>query len=608
MASFDSHSFCARCREKGKGSDPCTSKNDCNSCNLLTEEQRLQLSTPPYRIKKEKRDLKKSSDTPKQDSSSSSLIDPSSVMVVGAVDDQGILQSPGSSTGKKKTASSDKPKVASKDSKSNVEKPSKTSVKPHKTSVDFRIDDLDQKWSDRFNRLEALLLAKSLDKPEPAFTSVKVAPAHSPPASSVISSKPFVRPSDAAQGSDSPVTDLASQRQVTDQSTEPDNLQQASDLPGFTQTASKSTSKSLKGKASTDRLSDLAGTESPVSQQVPSRSSSAPARRLSTSSMDTNTDTDLSDRPPVDIFVEERELSDQEHDTTAADPDQTLSEEQNYRETMRGIRSFMGWTHIPDMDTAASTVDDNPFAGPKAQPTGKISVSMPTDEWLCSKMGKLNLTLAEGYPSRSSEAGGLLKDQFVRPRDPKLSGTALHRTRRMLGRTLARLYLHGARTPLRSTAPTVALPRLQALHPPHQLLVKSLKATYEIRRWEKSVREASIICNQAAGFNWCLYKVQDSMQSQLKVIKADFSRGKSSSKVSQAVDELQFLMDFNASITQSMAKTLEHLTLFLSLLQPHPGQTRFLSISPQVGSQTGYLCCFANGPPAYTNTVPGFSS
>ena len=198
MASFDSHNFCARCREKGKGSDPCTSKNDCNSCNVLTEEQRLQLSTPSYRIKKEKRDLKKSSDTPKQDSSSSSLIDPSSVTVVGAVDGQGILQSPGSSAGKKKKSnSSDKPKVASKDSKANVEKPSKSSVKPHKSSVDSRIDDLDLKWSDRFNRIEALLLARSLEKPKPTFTSVKIAPAHSPPASSVISSKPFIRPSDA---------------------------------------------------------------------------------------------------------------------------------------------------------------------------------------------------------------------------------------------------------------------------------------------------------------------------------------------------------------------------------------------------------------------------
>ena len=89
MASFDSHSFCARCREKGKGSDPCISHNDCTACNSLTEDQRIQLSTPSYRLKKEKRDLKKFSDTPAKDSTSSSLIDPSSVTVVGAVDAQG---------------------------------------------------------------------------------------------------------------------------------------------------------------------------------------------------------------------------------------------------------------------------------------------------------------------------------------------------------------------------------------------------------------------------------------------------------------------------------------------------------------------------------------
>ena len=137
-------------------------------------------------------------------------------MVVGAVDDQGFLQSPVSSSGKKKkTATSDKPKTVVKDSKDSTEKPSKSSVKPHRSSVDSRIDDLDQKWSDRLNRLEALLLAKTLDKP--AFTSVKVAPACSPPASSVLSTKAFIRPSDAVQETDEPVTDLASQRQVTGQ-------------------------------------------------------------------------------------------------------------------------------------------------------------------------------------------------------------------------------------------------------------------------------------------------------------------------------------------------------------------------------------------------------
>ena len=137
MASFDSHSFCAHCREKGKGSDPCVSHNDCNSCNILTEDQRLLLSTPSYRLKKEKRDLKKTSDTPTQDSSSSSLIDPSSV------DGQGILQSPGSSSGKKKKANpSEKPKAHSfKDPKTGTDKASKSvSSKSHRSSPDPRID------------------------------------------------------------------------------------------------------------------------------------------------------------------------------------------------------------------------------------------------------------------------------------------------------------------------------------------------------------------------------------------------------------------------------------------------------------------------------------
>ena len=102
---------------------------------------------PSYRIKKEKRDLKKVSDTPKQDSSSSSLIDPSSVTVVGAVDGQGILQSPGSSSGKKKKSNpSEKVKAhSSKDLKTGTDKPSKSpSAKPHRSSADSRIDELDQ--------------------------------------------------------------------------------------------------------------------------------------------------------------------------------------------------------------------------------------------------------------------------------------------------------------------------------------------------------------------------------------------------------------------------------------------------------------------------------
>ena len=57
---------------------------------------------------------------------------------------------------------------------------------------------------------------------------------------------------------------------------------------------------------------------------------------------------------------------------------------------------------------------------PVPEPTGKVSVTLPVDEWLCRKFERLNVTVAEGYPSRNSETGGLLRDQFVKtPRSSK---------------------------------------------------------------------------------------------------------------------------------------------------------------------------------------------
>ena len=83
--------------------------------------------------------------------------------------------------------------------------------------------------------------------------------------------------------------------------------------------------------------------------------------RKETSSSNSQSESVTSDRPPVDLYPEEGELSD-DHEVSFTDPDQSLSEEQSYRETMRGIRSHMGWTHIPDVDSGTKTSDDNPFA------------------------------------------------------------------------------------------------------------------------------------------------------------------------------------------------------------------------------------------------------
>ena len=64
-------------------------------------------------------------------------------------------------------------------------------------------------------------------------------------------------------------------------------------------------------------------------------------------------------------------------------------------------------------------------------------------------------------------------------------------------------------------AVTVELPDKPGSPQPHLPHVTSLK---NLRNWVKSAREATVICNQAASFNRCLFKVQQGMQTQIKAI------------------------------------------------------------------------------------------
>ena len=96
--------------------------------------------------------------------------------------------------------------------------------------------------------------------------------------------------------------------------------------------------------------------------------------------------------------TEEGELLDLDQDVSVTDTNQPSTEEQNYRETMRDVRSSINWTHVLDIDENMASAEDNPFAAPK-QPVGKLSVTLLTDYWLCRKIGSLKLTLLQGYPS-----------------------------------------------------------------------------------------------------------------------------------------------------------------------------------------------------------------
>ena len=87
MAIFDQHSYCACCREKNKGKDPCVESKDTTSCKFclaFTPEQLAQISTPSYKIKKES--VRQGCLLlPPRMKDSTELVDPASVSVIGVV-------------------------------------------------------------------------------------------------------------------------------------------------------------------------------------------------------------------------------------------------------------------------------------------------------------------------------------------------------------------------------------------------------------------------------------------------------------------------------------------------------------------------------------------
>ena len=169
-----------------------------------------------------------------------------------------------------------------------------------------------------------------------------------------------------------------------------------------------------------------------------------------------------------------------------------------------------------------------------------------------------------GYPSRSSEAGGLLKDQFVRPpkSQAKWYNFAANPEKCNQGAPQTVTTWNTDASKVNSSYSRIAKAAGIASTPPASRQISQ----DNLRRWEKLAREASTTCNQAAAFNRCLYKVQENMQAELKTVKSELSKGKSAGKITRATEEMQFLMNFNSSITQCMAKTLEHLTDFVFVM------------------------------------------
>ena len=109
---------------------------------------------------------------------------------------------------------------------------------------------------------------------------------------------------------------------------------------------------------------------------------------------------------------------------------------------------------------------------------------------------RLNLTVAEGYPSRNSETGGLLRDQFVEP--PRSSKWYDMHTDKKESASTTVCNWSPELAKLNSTFGRVAGRSLSSAPASHTISQETL------RRWERVFREQSVMCNQAAGLSRCL--------------------------------------------------------------------------------------------------------
>ena len=556
MAIFDGHLKCARCRDKGVGEDDCVLKKDCPICKAFIPEQVQQLATPTYRERKNKdKKMVSASPTP-------TLVDPLHVSVLGKVGgEKAVVQPETTPAGKKKRSNSPKPSP-----RSSKKKPS-TSSKP--SSEDLK--NLDDKWAERFARLGAMLLSKSFAvlvepvvKPAEVITSQKPSFDRGASTSNLAETAEPFGPSLVQATGDAVVQPRGNEsQQIATQPVEAPGAGTATqpvDSPGAG-TATQPVDFPGAGTATQPVQAPGAGPDvllSGTGDAALSVDQTLTGGRVVQSTSGSESEDDQHSEAGSLLEGNFRDGSPDRDLTRDESADQEFSEEASHRETIRGVRSFMDWHKVPEFESVSSS-DDNPFAGSHVQPTGKVSVKLPVDDWLCKKMEKLNFTTTEGYPARNTETAGLLKDQFIKP--PWSSRWyGMHTDKKDCDNTtvcswspeLGKLNSAFSRVARRSL-PTA---------PPSRALSQDM-----LRCWERAAREQTVMYNQAAGLSRCLTRVQDAMSSQLNTLHLDKTKGKSSERMKQAVDELDYLVTFNRSISQAMARTMQDLSegVFISM-------------------------------------------
>ena len=497
----------------------------CSICETFSEQQRSMLSVPQYKIRKDKK--------------SGLLVSPSKVTVVGVAnqEDMGGEQDEEELDGVPVLASgSGEPQFSI----------------SHHTPEDLvskrDFDTLSNQLEEKFARFEALLTRTNIfSTPKAPVSAVSI----------TTSEQPFFNPSEpGATGLVRPPATDGQNPQVKDKKNKGTGKKVKKTKVAPTATVVSEAPAPVKDQTVSESLpaqrhEEPVKVDAPVPGPAPSiipgaKSTSKPETSFFSSLPHTTTgvsgtsqsfsaEQDVSD---VDSNLDRSDKASDEGEISDLEATEQ-NEEMNYRETCRSVRAFLGWNHIPDFELSVSDGDrsDNPWKGKHPRKTGKVSVELPPDDWLCHKMEKLNCRVAEGYPSRSQESAGLKVDQFIRTPKSQAKWYKQHRLRQdsttRPGRTIfswsdseARLNAQYSRVAKVSSYPQSG--------PPSRPVPQDI-----LRRWEKCAREGTYITNHAAAFNRCTSEIQDKMNTHIGLLNDVIVKGKAPKEVVEAIRDLK---------------------------------------------------------------------
>ena len=142
-------------------------------------------------------------------------------------------------------------------------------------------------------------------------------------------------------------------------------------------------------------------------------------------------------------------------------------------------------------------LDCNVFSGAEKGKLRPCLLHMPTEEWLCKKLSRLNITLVEGYPSRTAEAGSLPLDHFLKTPRSQAKWYGLYSDQQADPTKVSSRYTGHCK--LNSSFGRISRKAALASTPPASRRISQ----DTLRRWERTAREASVVCNQSASFNRC---------------------------------------------------------------------------------------------------------